>query len=91
MPHLVKSSSQLYGSIGIVFAILAWLLLFGKLIVYSATLNVVLWEQRKGTVKTIVEVPAQPGVTTESTRLGRSDDQAGQPADETDPQAQAVA
>lgn len=91
VPHLVKSSSQLYGSIGIVFAILAWLLLFGKLIVYSATLNVVLWEQRKGTVKTIVEVPAQPGVTTESTRLGRSDDRAERPTDETDPQAQAVA
>lgn len=74
VPHLVSSSSQLYGSIGMVFALLAWLVLFGKLVVYSATLDVVLWEQRRGTVKAMVEVPVQPAATLESTRTGRADD-----------------
>jgi len=63
VPEAVASSSALYGSIGIVFAILAWLLFFGRLIVYSATLNVVLWERRHGTVSVPLQVPNLPGVT----------------------------
>lgn len=63
VPQAVASSSALYGSIGIVFAILAWLLFFGRLIVYSATLNVVLWERRHGTVSVPLQVPNLPGVT----------------------------
>jgi membrane protein len=73
VPRLVASSSQLYGSIGIVFAILAWLLIFSRLVVYSAVLNVVLHERRAGTVQATVEVPR--GVTTDATpevdRTGR--------------------
>ncbi len=73
VPRLVASSSQLYGSLGVVFAILAWLFFFGRLIVYSATLNVVLWERRTGTVRVVAEVPnvdgADPGDA--ATRLGR--------------------
>jgi membrane protein len=61
VPQAVASSSALYGSIGIVFAVLAWLLFFGRLIVYSATLNVVLWERRHGTVSVALEVPKLPG------------------------------
>jgi uncharacterized BrkB/YihY/UPF0761 family membrane protein len=34
VPQLVSRSSALYGSIGVVFAILAWLALFARLIVY---------------------------------------------------------
>ena len=77
VPRLVASSSQLYGSIGIVFAILAWLLLFSRLIVYSATLNVVLHERRSGTITATVEVPA--GVADDSTpevnRSGRVEEE----------------
>lgn len=73
VPRLVASSSQLYGSIGIVFAILAWLLIFSRLVVYSAVLNVVLHERRAGTVQATVEVPK--GVTADATpevdRTGR--------------------
>lgn len=73
VPRLVASSSQLYGSLGVVFAIIAWLFFFGRLIVYSATLNVVLWERKTGTVPVVTEVPnvdgADPGDT--ATRLGR--------------------
>ena len=77
VPRLVASSSQLYGSIGIVFAILAWLLLFSRLLVYTATLNVVLHERRAGTVRAVVEVPQ--GVTEDSTpevnRSGRVEEE----------------
>ena len=41
VPRLVASSSATYGSIGVVFAILAWLLLFGRLLVYATVLNAV--------------------------------------------------
>lgn len=61
VPRAVASSSQLYGALGIVVAILAWLFFFGRLLVYSAVLNVVLWEKKAGTVKVVTDVPAQPG------------------------------
>jgi len=60
VPYLIKSSSGLYGSIGIVFGILVWLLFFGKLLVYASTLNVVLWEDKHGTVEVEVEMPRLP-------------------------------
>jgi membrane protein len=61
VPHLVRSSSALYGSIGIVFAVLAWLALFARLIVYASTLNAVRWEVREGTVEVPVHGPRLPG------------------------------
>jgi len=71
VPRSVASSSALYGSIGVVFAILAWLYFFGRLLVYSSTLNVVLYERKKGTVTLEVEAPRRPGhVPVEATRAG---------------------
>lgn len=58
VPRAVASSSQLYGTIGVVFAVLAWLLLFGRLLVYATVLNVVLFERDEGTVRATVEIPA---------------------------------
>lgn len=63
VPQLVSRSSALYGSIGIVFAILAWLALFARLLVYSSTLNAVLYEAREGTVQVPVHVPNLPGLS----------------------------
>jgi membrane protein len=60
VPRLVASSSAVYGSIGVVFAILAWLLLFGRVVVYANVVNVVLWERTHGTHRLDVEVPALP-------------------------------
>jgi membrane protein len=40
VPHAAGSSSGLYGSIGVVFAILAWLFILGRLVVYATLLNV---------------------------------------------------
>ncbi len=61
VPKVVSSSSALYGSIGVVFAILAWLLFFGRLAVYAVTLNVVRWEEEHGTVTAEIELPRVPG------------------------------
>jgi membrane protein len=61
VPRAVSSSSALYGSIGVVFAVLAWLLIYARLIVYGAVVNVLRWEDRKGTVTVEVEVPRMRG------------------------------
>jgi len=62
VPRIVENSSDLYGPVGVVFAVLAWLLLFGRLVVYSAVVEVVTWERRHGTVQLTIEAPARPGV-----------------------------
>jgi membrane protein len=61
VPRAVTSSSALYGSLGVVFAILAWLYFFARLVVYSSVVNVVLWERRHGTVTIELNVPNVPG------------------------------
>jgi len=71
VPKAVASSSALYGSLGIVFALLAWLLLFGRLVVYSAVLNVVRYEQHKGTIRAVIEAPPVPGVRPIADRSGK--------------------
>jgi uncharacterized BrkB/YihY/UPF0761 family membrane protein len=76
----VARSSALYGSIGIVFGVLAWLFLFGRLVVISSVLNVVLWERRHGTVTVGVEVPNLPGPPpTTGTRSGEADEPDAEP------------
>ena len=39
VPHYVETSSELYGAIGAVFAILLWLMVFGRVIVYVAVIE----------------------------------------------------
>ena len=74
VPRIVGSSSALYGSLGVVFALLAWLALFGRLCVYAACLNVVRWEKRHGTVHVDLEVPNVPQEAdpVAATRAGRA-------------------
>lgn len=73
LPRAVGSSSALYGSVGVVFAILAWLFFFGRLAVYAATLNVVRWEEDHGTVTVEIELPRHPDVVpVEATRSGEA-------------------
>jgi membrane protein len=57
VPRAVSSSSAMYGSIGVVFAILAWLLFFGRLVVYASVVNVVRWERDHGTTVVDIRVP----------------------------------
>ncbi|MDQ4089393.1 MAG: YihY/virulence factor BrkB family protein [Actinomycetota bacterium] len=75
VPRAVSSASALYGSFGIVFAILAWLLFFGRLVVYAAVVNVVCWEEDHGTVVLEMEVPRVDPETTapvDVTRAGET-------------------
>ena len=61
VPRAIASSSALYGAIGVVFAVLAWFALYGRLIVYGAVLNVVRYERPAGTVTVEIEVPRIDG------------------------------
>ena len=71
VPHLVSRASALYGPLGIVFAVLAWLSILARLIVYSSALNAVLYERRRGTVVLEIKAPRMPGPTpTEADRGG---------------------
>jgi hypothetical protein len=56
-----------------VFATLAWLLFFGRLVVYAAVTNVVRWEEDHGTVTAEIELPRLPGqVPVSATRSGEA-------------------
>lgn len=71
VPRLVADSSALYGSLGIVIAILAWLAFFGRLLVYGAVVNVLRWEDRHGTVKVPIEAPrVETAIALEADRAG---------------------
>lgn len=74
LPRAVHGSSQLYGPLlGVIFAILAWLFLFGRLVVYSTVLNVVLWERNHGTQTAAIELPKLPGdKPAKATRAGEA-------------------
>ncbi len=73
VPQVVKQSSALYGSMGVVFAILTWLFFFGRLAVYVAVLDVVRWEEDHGTVTVEIEMPKHPDVVAvEATRAGEA-------------------
>lgn len=71
VPRAVASSSALYGSIGVVFAILAWLALSARLVIYASTFNVIRYEGAHGTVTVDIQVPRIEGeVPLEATRGG---------------------
>jgi membrane protein len=82
VPRAVASSSALYGSLGVIFAVLAWLLLYGRLIVYGAVVNVLRHEAEAGTVTAQIEVPRVAGqVPLTTTRGGAVDEQGRIPVD----------
>jgi membrane protein len=85
VPRLVSSSSALYGSLGVVFAILAWLALSARLVVYASAYNVIRHEQRHGTVTVEIKVPRIEGeVPLETTRGGAVAETAGDGTPTTD-------
>jgi membrane protein len=57
VPRIVATSSALYGSIGVVFAVLAWFVLGAKVLMYATAYNVVRYEERHGTQEASIEVP----------------------------------
>lgn len=71
VPKLVADSSALYGSLGVVFAVLAWLAIFGRLLVYGSVVNVIRWEDEHGTVRIHIEAPRISGaIALEANRNG---------------------
>jgi membrane protein len=80
VPRAVASSSALYGSLGVVFAVLAWLLVYGRLIVYGAVVNVVRYERSAGTVTVEIEVPRIEGEVPLTTTRGGAVDEKVEPA-----------
>lgn len=70
VPRVVASASALYGTLGTVFALLAWLFFFGRLFVYAAVVNVVRWETKHGTDPAQIRVPAVPGPPPSATTRG---------------------
>jgi len=61
VPRMVASSSSLYGPIGVVFAIIAWLTIFSKLIVYASALNAVRFEEDHGFTTLEIRAPLFEG------------------------------
>lgn len=81
VPRAVASASALYGSLGVVFAILAWLALAGRLVLYASVYNVIRYEREHGTVTVGIEVPHIVGaVPLEATRGGAVNETAQDPA-----------
>lgn len=60
VPRLVAQSSSLYGPIGVVFAVLAWLMIFARLIVYCSAINAVRFEATAGTIQVPIHAPNLP-------------------------------
>lgn len=78
VPRLVANSSALYGSLGIVVALLGWLAFFGRLIVYGAVINVMRYEDEHGTLSVPVEVPRIEGaIAVGADRAGAVTDRLG--------------
>jgi membrane protein len=75
VPRMVASSSALYGSLGAVFAVLAWLALFARLLVYGAAVNVLRWEAARGTDTISIEVPHHDGEAPLSANRGGAVDE----------------
>ena len=61
VPQLVAGSSALYGTLGVVFALLSWLLVFGRLVVMVTFIEVIAWERGHGTDEMMVSGPALMG------------------------------
>jgi membrane protein len=65
VPMLVSRSSALWGSLGAVFALLAWLAFFARLVVYAAIVDVVVWEESSGTRTVAQPAPRLEGEAAE--------------------------
>lgn len=70
VPRMVASSSSLYGPIGVVFATIAWLTIFSRLIVYASALNAVRYEEENGFTTLEIKALRFPGEVPTTTDRG---------------------
>ncbi len=61
VPTGARSTDHVYGSIGLAFAIVFWLLIVGRVVAYVACIEVTGWEAAHGTVEATVDLPRLPG------------------------------
>jgi membrane protein len=61
LPAGASSTGHVYGSIGLAFAIVFWLLIVGRIVVYVACIEVTTWEAGHGTVDATLPIPVLPG------------------------------
>ncbi|MBJ7513212.1 MAG: hypothetical protein JHC94_02695 [Acidimicrobiia bacterium] len=57
LPLIASESSAIYGTIGVFFALLIWMLVIGYVLVAAAMVEVIIWERNHGTVDIKVVVP----------------------------------
>lgn len=57
LPLIASESSAIYGTIGVFFALLIWMLVIGYVLVAAAMVEVIIWERNHGTVDIKVAVP----------------------------------
>jgi len=57
LPLIASDSSAIYGTIGVFFALLIWMLIIGYVLVTAAMVEVIMWERNHGTVDIKVVVP----------------------------------
>jgi membrane protein len=69
LPKSVASASALYGSIGVIFAVLVWFLLFGRLVVLAATVNAVRRAPAESPARPEPSAPRVPRPTGSAARL----------------------
>jgi membrane protein len=71
LTNRIASSSALFGTLGVILAVLAWFYVFGYLLVYAAVLNVVVYEHDHGTRTVGVTVPEVDGMLEHSEQTTR--------------------
>lgn len=78
LPHAVESSSETYGTMGIAVAMLLWLYLYGRLVVFAGVLNATLWERynEAGHAPDLVGAGADPVMAAGLAMLGDLRDRA---------------
>lgn len=57
LPLIASDSSAIYGTLGVFFALLIWMLVIGYVLVAAAMVEVIIWERTYGTVDIKVVVP----------------------------------
>ena len=57
LPLIASDSSAIYGTLGVFFALLIWMLVIGYVLVTAAMVEVIIWERTHGTVDIKVLVP----------------------------------
>lgn len=70
VPRAITATSGVYGPLGVVIAVIGWLLVFGRVVVVLTMAQVLRWERRHGTSLRRVAVPGPVDLSTDLTRGG---------------------